>query len=195
MAKKLSDDDALTNAPNPDDTVKLFIEAERLKGKVDEANGKLRGHLKLMEERGVNLKAVALLRKLRKLDSDEATLLMRDVARMGRWLQVPLFSQGEMFAADDAGDTSTEGKQAVAEDEAEREGFEAGKGGRKATDSRFQPGSREHQAWSRGWLSGQAQIAAGMTDDPVKAAEARAAGGRRPGRRRKADTESAGAEA
>jgi hypothetical protein len=187
MAKKLSDEDAPTNTPGADDTVKLFLEAERLKGKVDEANGKLRAHLKLMEERGVNLKAVALLRKLRRLDSDEATLLMRDVARMGRWLQVPLFSQAELFAADDAGAPSEATQQAVSEHEAEREGFEAGKAGRAANDTRFEAGTAEHAAFGRGWVRGQASIAARMTDDPAKAQEARAAGGRRPGRRKKAD--------
>lgn len=193
MAKKLSDDTAAPNTPGADDTIKLFLEAERLKAKVDEANGKLRAHLKLMDERGVNLKAVAMLRRLRKMDSEDAELLFRDIARMGRWLQMPLFSQSEMFASDDAAEPSDDAKKLVTLDEAEREGFDAGEGGRAANDTRFAAGTEEHQAFARGWLRGQARIAAGMTDDPARAAEARAAGGRRPGRRKKGDT--AGAEA
>lgn len=193
MAKKLSDADAPVNTPSPDDTIKLFLEAERLKGKVDEANGKLRAHLKLMEDRGVNLKAVAMLRRLRKMDSDEATLLFRDLARMGRWLQLPVFTQAEMFPSDDAAEPSDDAKKLVGLDEAEREGFEAGKAGRAANDTRFQAGTEQHQAFARGWLRGQAAIASKMTDDPEKAAQARAAGGRRPGRRKKQDD--AGAEA
>lgn len=193
MPKKLSDADKPTNTPSPDDTIQLFLEAERLKGKVDEANGKLRAHLKQMEERGVNLKAVALLRKLRRMDSDDAELLFRDVRRMGRWLQMPVFSQADMFPSDDVAEPSEAGKQAVAEDEAFREGVEAGKAGRGANDSRFEAGTLLHQRFSQGWVKGQGMLAAKLTDDPEKAKEARAVGGRRPGRRKKDD--SAGADA
>jgi hypothetical protein len=192
MANKLSEAGA-SNTPNPDDSIKLFFEAERLKGKVDEANGKLRSHLKLMEERGVNLKAVALLRKLRRLDGDEATLLMRDVGRMGRWLQMPVFTQASLFPSDDAPEPSEEGKGLVAEQEAWDEGVAAGKAGRAGNDTRFEPGTMLHQRFSQGWVAGQSTLAAKLTDDPKKAAETRAAGGRRPGRRRK--QEEAGSEA
>jgi hypothetical protein len=191
MAKNLTAD--AQNTAGADDTIKLFFEAERLKGKVDEANGKLRAHLKLMDERGINLKAIAMLRKLRRMDSDEATMLMRDVSRMGRWLQLPVFSQPELFGSDDAGEPTDAGKQAVSEHEADQEGYAAGKAGRAANDTRFAPGSPEFQCFSQGWLRGQAALAAGLTDDPKKKAEARAAGGRRPGRRKK--DEAAGAEA
>lgn len=193
MAKKLSDDGATPNTPGPDDTIKLFIEAERLKSRVDEANGKLRAHLKLMDERGVNLKAVALLRRLRKLDTEDATILFRDLARMGRWLQMPIFSQADMFPADDAAEPSDEGRKLVTLDDADREGFEAGKAGRAANDTRFTAGTEEYQAFARGWLRGQAQLAAKLTDDPEEKKAAIAAGGRKPGRRKKDDT--AGAEA
>lgn len=191
MAKNLTAD--AQNTPSADDTIKLFIEAERLKGKVDEANGKLCGHLKLMDERGINLKAIAMLRKLRRMDTDEATMLMRDVSRMGRWLQFPVFSQPELFGSDDAAEPSTAGKQAFSEHEADQEGFAAGKAGRAANDCRFELGSAEFIAFGQGWVRGQAVIAAQMTDDLAKKAEARAAGGRRPGRRKK--DEAAGAEA
>jgi hypothetical protein len=183
VAKNLSD--APANTPSADDTIKLFVEAERLKAKVDEANGKLRAHLKVMDDRGLNLKAIAMLRKLRRMDSDEATLLMRDVSRYGRWLEVPLFTQAEMFAAgdDSAAPPTDEGKAILAGEEAYAEGVAAGKAGRAANDTRFHPGTHEHTRFSDGWVAGQSMIAERMTDDPEEKKAARVAGGRRPGRR------------
>jgi hypothetical protein len=117
-----------------------------------------RGMRKKMKAAGVDLAALALLEALRKLDDDEATIRIRNVQRYGAWTDTPFLKQGDLFgAATDDPQPDDEAKALHSEGEAEFDGIGAGRNGHKIETNPFDPGTRNHVAWVKGWHAGQAR--------------------------------------
>lgn len=152
------------NALAPDDFVKAWLELKAYKRKLDEANGTYRAHRKKMEGMGVDLKSLALLEQLSKLETpEEQSARLKRTVQYAGFLSMPLGSQLELFAAgvqpEAPGQTS---QSAISEAAANDAGYEAGKEGGNREDNPYPAGSPLHVAWDDGWVRGQEYIAERM---------------------------------
>jgi uncharacterized protein (UPF0335 family) len=161
-----------SNTISPDDFVIDFLEVQRMKRALDEASAKYRAARKRLEGKGADLKALAMVERLRKLDEEERELLTRNVARYAAWLDMPVGRQGGLFAAsDDAGKPSPKTAATLSDAAIYEEGHKAGLAGRDASDHRFPAGSPAHEQFFTGWKDGQAALAARLgVDEPDEGA-------------------------
>ncbi|MFA9204889.1 MAG: hypothetical protein ACEQSH_00375 [Bacteroidia bacterium] len=135
-----------------------YRELRMLENTMQDAVADYRAKRKKMKAAGVDLAALALLEALRKLDDDEATIRIRNVQRYGAWTDTAFLKQGDLFAAaSDDPQPDDEAKMAHAEGEAEFDGIGAGRNGHKIEANPFEPGTRNHVAWVKGWHAGQAR--------------------------------------
>lgn len=132
---------------------------------VDEANGKYRATRKRIEGAGVDLKALALMESLSKLDEAEATTRLRTALRYAGWADVKIGQQTELFGADDGQAVPQKAQDEWREGMAEETGYEAGKAGADRGENPFPPGGPLYAMWDRGWGAGQAVIAMEMGPD------------------------------
>jgi len=134
--------------------------AERKK---DEAVNALRNARKAAKADGVQLKALDAVRVLAKLDSHELTQDFNDIVRYARLLQVPLYSQLDMF---DAPDGSSDEADIIAK--AASDGLRAGRLGETADSANpYDPGSPAGQAWLEYWRKGQDELLSAIKEIPV----------------------------
>ncbi len=133
--------------------------AERKK---DEAVNALRSARKAAKADGVSLKALDAVRVLAKLDSHELTQDFNDIVRYARLLQVPLYSQLEMF---DAPDGSSEEDEIMAR--AASDGLRSGRLGEEGKTTKYDPGSPAGQVWLEYWRKGQDELMSAIKEIPV----------------------------
>lgn len=173
MAEPL--DPALRPGANltPDQLVSMYIESKRLKRAADEANAKFRSHKAKMDKAGVDLKALADLERLEKMDPEERTQRLRTMFRYGQQLDITLAKQADLFdgKVDRPGDKMTTEQRRWAADEA---GYEAGKNGMDRKNNPYEAGSDFFATWDDAWVRGQATIADRMK--PKKGAKGDNAG-------------------
>ena len=147
-----------TNTMSPNDFLACIVELdEQTRGK-DRSVAKLRTVRARMEKAGCDMKALDLALSLRKLDSGEAEIRLRNALRYARWLEMKVGDQGSLFS-DDADQPAEKARAEYSEAQAKAEGYEAGKAGRDGRVHRFQQGSALAQRFYEGWLSGQALLA------------------------------------
>ncbi len=157
--------------------------AERKK---DEAVNALRSARKAAKADGVQLKALDAVRVLAKLDSHELTQDFNDIVRYARLLQVPLYSQFDMF---DAPDGASDEEAIIAR--AASDGLRAGRLGETGTTTKYDPGSPAGQAWLEYWRKGQDELLSAIKEIPVSEKapeEPKRPRGRPPGSGKKAKT-------
>lgn len=130
--------------------------------KKDIAVNALRNARKAAKADGVSLKALDAVRVLAKLDSHELTQDFNDIVRYARLLQVPLYSQLDMF---DAPDGSTDEEDIIAR--AASDGLRAGRMGEEGKTTKYDPGSPAGQAWLEYWRKGQDELLAAIKEIPV----------------------------
>lgn len=102
---------------------------------------------------GIDLGALAIVEKMRKLDDDEAGMRIEKAFRYADWLGQPLGTQSALFPAQVERPTE---KSDVEQTEwaAGEAGYLGGKGGKLRGENKFPEGSPLYTAWDKGWLRG-----------------------------------------
>lgn len=121
----------------------------------DKAKAAWKADIQVAKSAGVNVKALKLVDKLRKMDPRDAQSLMRDTILYMRWLGLNILDQEELLG--DNASTAGLTERVVSTHatwEAGVAGYKAGKEGRPIDDNPFRPGSETHQAWASEWLDG-----------------------------------------
>lgn len=152
----------------PETVLQHWREISRTAREAREAQSKARHARKRAKDAGINMSAFAMLETLAKLDTEDATLRLRDTLRMAAWLELPLGQQANLFGFDDAQRPSEKASAEQREWAAEETGYEAGRAGRAGDDTPYPAGSPLHQRWYTGWTRGQAAIAEGMGPKPKR---------------------------
>lgn len=117
---------------------------------------------------GVPIKAMKEIEAERAGGSEAAELHQKDKARLGAWMGLPLYTQASMFAGEPAPARTTSAD--IQRIHAKDAGYETGKaGGERNDDNPFTPGSEQHVEWDKGYMEGQAWIAAGLGRNAKKA--------------------------
>jgi hypothetical protein len=147
---------------------KHYREIRTLKRKIDEATSLYRTARKRAGTDGVDLKALAVMEKLSKLDDGDADALLNKVYRYAGWVSLPIGTQITLFDAD-AEPTKVEADDEHRQWAASEAGIASGKGGGLREDNPFPEGSPLYDRWDRGFLEGLEALAAGMGKDRKKA--------------------------
>ena len=201
MAKKLSESgpagSVLGGNLSPDVLVEFVMEDARLKRAVDEANAKFRAHRSKGDKQGVDLKVLATLTRLSKLDDDERLAFLKKMFRYADVLELKVGEQAELFPSvkDKPTEKTTAAKRLWAAEDA---GYQSAINGGEATANPFEAGSEAFQRWDLGFrngrdfLAGKAEI---NPEDGRKAKQVREVSARRGGGRRKPKGADAGAGA
>jgi hypothetical protein len=144
---------------SPNEFTSVFAELIKATTRKHVSVAKMRGIRAQLEKAGTNMRALDFVIKLRRLEADEAAILLRDIFRYAGFLGMDAVKQGDMFAAsDDVAMPNETQRGELAEAVAYEEGYRAGKAGRDAGDTRFPAGSPLHQRHYEGWVDGQAAI-------------------------------------
>jgi ribosome modulation factor/uncharacterized protein (UPF0335 family) len=105
---------------------------------------------------GVDIKALKLVYKLRKMDTRDAQAMLRHTILYLRWLGLNLLDQEELF--DSAGPSTTGLTEQViathAAWEAGNQGYQAGKAGHPLDSNPYAPGTETYQRWGAEWYDG-----------------------------------------
>jgi ribosome modulation factor/uncharacterized protein (UPF0335 family) len=105
---------------------------------------------------GIDIKALKLVLKLRKMDTREAQAMLRHAILYLRWLGLNLLDQEELF--DSAGPSTTGLTEQViathAAWEAGNQGYQAGKAGHPLDSNPYAPGTETNQRWAAEWYDG-----------------------------------------
>jgi hypothetical protein len=149
---------AASNTISPNDFLSAIVELDELTRGKDRSVAKLRTVRQRMEKAGCDMKALDLALSLRKLDTGEAEIRLRNALRYARWLEMRVGDQGSLFS-DDSDQPAEKAREEYTEAQAKAEGYEAGKAGRDGRVHRFPQGSVLAQAFYEGWLSGQTLLA------------------------------------
>lgn len=158
---------ASSNTITPNDFLACIVELDELTRGKDRSVAKLRTVRARMEKQGCDLKALDLALSLRKLDSGEAEVRLRNALRYARWLEMRVGDQGSLFSDD--GDVPAEkAREEYSEAQAKAEGYEAGKAGRDGRVHRFTQGSVLAQAFYGGWVEGQTFLAEQLGTERVE---------------------------
>lgn len=134
----------------------------------EEAKAALKAEINISKSIGINIKAMKILEKLRKMEPREAQAAFRDVIRYARWLGLNFLDQEDMF---DAANESTAGLTAKvvatqAAWEAGWKGYDAGKSGVPLDENPYAPGTETHQRWASEWHDGAADMPASKEIHP-----------------------------
>lgn len=149
--------------------LELFGIARRARREATEAQGRYRNALKRLGDAGVDLKALALVDQLAKLEEDEATARLKAVFRLASIMDVKLAQQSELFPEGPADDEATVKAQAKwREEQAEDQGYQSGRAGGDRGNNPFPVGSPHAASWDRGWGLGQKAIADEMGPEGKK---------------------------
>jgi hypothetical protein len=133
----------------------LNAEARDAREEAKSRTGAYRAARKLGKDQlGVNLRALAFVEELKTMERDEALLLLRDVSRYARWLQLPFGMQLDMFGHnDDAQPDQDDMDEAVRVLQLET-GQLRGLAGDTADDNPHDAGSIAYVAWEEGRTEG-----------------------------------------
>lgn len=163
MAPRITDPAEGHNVP-PEVKQKHLRIIATLRREASEAQGRFRAARKAAEEAGLDLKQLALMEQLAKLEPEDAEKRVRGAFELARLAHLPLGTQLDFFTAGSAPvvapseDADNEHREWAAGEA----GLEAGKNGRNRTDNPFPPGSALYDTWDRSWIAGQQLIADGM---------------------------------
>lgn len=145
---------------SPTDFVAVLAELIGARTKEQSAAGSRRAIMGRFEKLGVHKPGLQLFLKLRDMEPADAELMLSSALRYCRWAQLKVGEQATLFpASDDAGVPSEKASAGLSEAAAYEEGFNAGKGGRDAKDSRFPAGTPLYAKFFDGWKDGQATLA------------------------------------
>jgi len=105
---------------------------------------------------GMDIKALKLVNKLRKMDTRDAQAMLRHTILYLRWLGLNLLDQEELL--DSAGPSTTGLTEQViathAAWEAGHQGYQAGKAGHPLDANPYAPGTETYQRWAAEWYDG-----------------------------------------
>ena len=175
MAEKLTEaGDNVT----PETFLEFYRQIRSAKRKMEEAGSEYRHARKRAEKAGIDLKGLALLEQLAKLDSAEAEARLRNTMRYAGWAQLPLGTQITLFGETVPAPTE-KAKQQHNTWAAEEAGYDEGKSGGTREANPYTLGTEAAAAWDKGWLNGHDAWAKLQGDDVL------GSGKRRPGRRRR----------
>lgn len=145
---------------SPTDFVAALAELIGARTKEQSAAGSRRAIMGRFEKLGVHKPGLQLFLKLRDMEPDDAELTLASALRYCRWAQLKVGEQATLFpASDDAGAPADKAAAGLSEAVAYEEGFNAGKAGRDAKDSRFPAGTPLYAKFWDGWRAGQATLA------------------------------------
>jgi ribosome modulation factor len=131
----------------PQTFIKYLQSITRLKAACDEANSAYRTERKRAESDGIDLKALALFEKLRKLDNDDATGRLRRLSQYAKFMDLPWGAQLDMFSPETV--ITEEDAQIAAEFKAASDGYQRGIAGDSSEDNPYPGGTQEHVAWHK----------------------------------------------
>lgn len=153
----------MSDKSNVDDAIVLvhLQKIQTAERKKDEAVNALRSARKAAKADGISLKTFDAVRHLAKLDEHEVTDDFNDMIRYARILQVPVYSQLELFAAPTAAEDQVIIKAGM-------NGLRAGRTGADAATNPYDPGSPAGQMWLEQWHKGQAELLSAIKKIPEK---------------------------
>jgi len=166
------------NGISPAMFLEFYGQIRKAKRKVDEVNAEYRNTRKRAETAGVNLKALALMEKLAKMEPEEAASELRTSMRYASWADLQVGQQPDLLAPADDQPVPQKAMDQHRESIAEDAGYAAGKQGSDRGENPYPAGSPFSAAWDRGWGDGQRVIAMEMGPDgsgPKKVRGARGA--------------------
>jgi hypothetical protein len=148
---------SLADAKSPNLPPAVFLqhfrsvrEAKRIH---DEAGMALARVKKAAKNVGIDLSALKLVEQMRKLDDDEAEIVVRHAFEYAAWLGTPLGTQAALFPdVTMTVEAKAQGEQL--EWEAGEAGYLAGKGGKLRDDNPFPLESPLYVAWDKAWIRG-----------------------------------------
>lgn len=158
---------ASSNTISPNDFLACIVELDELTRGKDKSVAKLRTVRQRMDKAGCDMKALDLALSLRKLDTGEAEIRLRNALRYARWLEMKVGDQGSLFS-DDADGPAEKATAEYSEAQAKAEGYAAGKAGRDGRVHRFEQGSVLAQAFYNGWIEGQTLLAEQLGTERVE---------------------------
>jgi hypothetical protein len=162
--------------------------AKRLK---DEAGTNFAGIKKSAKNNAVDLEAYKFIERLRRLEPEEQTILVRHILQYATWLNMPI---GTQFSMLDAPKMPAPKKKAAVEHSvwaAGEAGLKAGRDGETASANPFVNGTEMYVAWAKQYKNGleERATAANMRDEstgkPVADNAKATARGRAPGKGRR----------
>jgi hypothetical protein len=152
------------NGISPAMFLEFYGQIRKEKRKVDEATAGYRNARKRAETAGVNLKALAFMEKLAKMDDDEAASHLRTSMRYASWADLKISQQPDLLEPGDIAvpeKAMAEHRESIAEDA----GYAAGRQGADRSENPYPPGSPFAAKWDQGWGDGQRVIAMEMGPD------------------------------
>lgn len=146
------------------------IEADQAQREIDEATGRKRAVLKRAKGAGVNTKALLSALGMKREDEEMVRLQMRDTIRYAQ-IVVPAvkLNQDDLFGGIETRALKPKVQAQVLAWDAEQEGYNAGLTGGDRADSRYPEGTPGATQFFKGFIRGQAVIAARMGPDEKKA--------------------------
>lgn len=188
--------------PAPEVFLEHFRKLANLKRELAQVQSAVQLGFKKAKAAGINPDILKAVLKARKEEPAQIEQNMRDFFRYALWLEMPIGTQPNLFAASDDAPRPTERAKAEQKEwEARDAGFDAGVAGRAHDTNPHVPGTLLHQAWASGHSKGVEHIKEGLRTgrvrDPNEAKKAKGSGstggkGRGgPGRKRKGASASA----
>lgn len=149
-----------TEAPNrteiePEVFLKRYRDIADKDMPLEEAKAALKSEIQAAKSSGINVSALKLIGKLRKMEPRDAQAFMRDTIRYMRWLGVNLLDQEELF--DIGAPTAGLTEKVIATQaawEAGHQGYKAGKAGHPLDANPYAPGTETNQRWVAEWYDG-----------------------------------------
>lgn len=134
----------------------------------EEAKAAWKAEVNVSKSIGINLKAMKIVEKLRKMEPREAQTTFRDTILYLRWLGLNLLDQEDMFsaAADSTAGLTAHVVATQAAWEAGWQGYDAGKAGMPLDQNPYAPGTETHQRWASEWHDGSADMPASKEIHP-----------------------------
>jgi hypothetical protein len=178
-------------------TPEVFLQHDReiatAKREHEDTSAALARAKKAAKTGAVDLEAYKFIEKMRKLEDDEQAIVLRHIQQYAVWLEMPWGTQFSLLDAPKVPSPKAKAKTEHAVWAAGEAGLRAGRDGETLDQNPNMPGSEEHAAWARSYLTGLSEraTAARMAADaeaerPADVAEAtsKAAQGRQSKRGR-----------
>jgi len=141
-----------SNVP-PEVIQRHFRAIHKLATDLKDISSQLQTAFKTAKSDGVPIDALRMARKLHKMDSLEAQHLLNQVAYIGRVLGMPFATQLQMFGNQEP-EVSDEAAEEQADWDAMETGRAVGRDGGSKTLNPYDPGTRSHTFWLKGWTAG-----------------------------------------
>ncbi|MGD9613773.1 MAG: hypothetical protein AB7H90_01100 [Alphaproteobacteria bacterium] len=145
-------DNNVQTGPNLDRIPQLVERIDAKKQVADDARSDLGTIFKEVEDLGHDRGALKLAIKLRNMEAGKRTTFM---TRLNEYLDVlGVFAQGDLFSDEEQG----VGPRQSGDIDPYQAGKKAGFVGEAAENNPFDDDEPAHEAWSKGWVAGQAQL-------------------------------------